>query len=385
MVQRVAHGIQCYLVQTRHVGEREGRGRRIKTLGDGLRSLCLHREVIRSTAGIARRGHVGRSVGGFDAMALPHQCLDGVGHARGVTRSLRGHRDAIQVFDIQTVLHCAPGHEQLLTLFLAAAGGYADNGVGRATHRQSAAQRAGALRKKRFRQTSSDHHHFGGRLHFRLGKHTSGLEVPGIHVSVGHIHAMHHGELARFADRHESARIYLWRQVQDADHVVADSLRVCRHQSGRRTETRSDANALAAAGVVPGFDKHQIRAGALHVVLHGGARTAAQANHGENRCHADDDAQHGKQGAQAVAVQRAHRQPKVDGQQGDHGVPPAKKRVRKVMASLGAQCYDGIEDGPAARRAVAERHAGDGRHQQRQNQHGGRDSGRPVQGVAQRG
>src|SRR5262249_44035129 len=97
-----------------------------------------------------------------------------------------------------------------------------------------------------------------------------------------------------------------------------------------------------AAGVrAAGEHDDQVRAEALDLLGHAGLRARAHADHGDDRAHADDDAEHGQRAAQLVDPQRA---------EGDAG---ALQRVHASASSASRSRSRGI----SAREAAAARGA----------------------------
>jgi hypothetical protein len=80
------------------------------------------------------------------------------------------------------------------------------------------------------------------------------------------------------------------------------------------------AQAHAAGRDAAGDHQHDVGAQALHLLLHALGGAAAHGDHGDDRRHADDDAQHGEDGAQRVGGQRA--QGNAEGGEEIHGAAP---------------------------------------------------------------
>ena len=81
-------------------------------------------------------------------------------------------------------------------------------------------------------------------------------------------------------------------------HIVVDEALGC-----------SPAHVHAAAIHGAGTHKQHVRAEGGNLFLSLVLRPLSHAHHGDDRTHADDDAQHGEAGAQLVARQSPHRDP----------------------------------------------------------------------------
>ena len=99
------------------------------------------------------------------------------------------------------------------------------------------------------------------------------------------------------------ARVDSRRHHRDARHFATNRFQVFNRQrvgAGVAGAAANAAHVLRACA-----DEQQIRADAGNLRLHRSLRSLANADHGDHRGHADDDAEHGQRRAHLVANQRA--------------------------------------------------------------------------------
>jgi hypothetical protein len=143
-------------------------------------------------------------------------------------------------------------------------------------------------------------------------EHLSWREVPRIHMRETRTDALHPREGPCVATRQERSHREARAEIGDARDARADRLAILRRESGRRTGPCHDADAFAATRVVARLHVDEIRARGRNLTLHRRACSGPERDHSQHGAHADDDAEHGEQSAQAVSVQRADREAHID-------------------------------------------------------------------------